>query len=70
LKDKPANTGNLFYGNTFNATNIKLASVNLSKLQIVPTSTAGFPATDFYGQTRSASVSGSNTAAGAWSTAQ
>jgi hypothetical protein len=58
-------------GDPFNATSIKPKdSTELGKLQIVPASTYGFPATDFGGATRSATVSGSNTAAGAWSTGE
>jgi hypothetical protein len=56
-------------GDPFNATSIKPSdATNLGKLQIVPTSTTEFPTTDFGGATRSATVSGSNTAARAWST--
>jgi hypothetical protein len=53
----------------FNATSIKPSdATNLGKLQIVPTETAGFPATDFSGAARTV-VSG-KTVAGAWSTAE
>jgi hypothetical protein len=53
----------------FNATSIKPSdATNLGKLQIVPTGTEGFPATDFSGEART--VSGGMTAAGAWSTAE
>jgi hypothetical protein len=56
-------------GDPFNATSVKLLdSVRLGKIQIVPTGTAGFPATQFDGTPRT--VANSKTAAGAWSTAE
>jgi hypothetical protein len=51
-------------------TSTKPTSANLSALQIVPTETDGFPATDFGGATRSDTASESKTAAGAWSTGE
>jgi hypothetical protein len=53
---------------SIDTTSIKPLSAKLSALQIVPTSTDGFPAADFSGAART--VSGGMTAGGAWSTAQ
>jgi hypothetical protein len=51
---------------TVDGTSFKPLSTELATLQIVPTALADYPATDFYGNTRSAYVNGSNlTAAGA-----
>jgi predicted outer membrane repeat protein len=50
---------------TVDTTSFKPLSASLSTLQIVPTSLADYPATDFYGNARSAYAGGGFTAAGA-----
>jgi hypothetical protein len=57
-------TGDPFY-TTAGANYLKPLSANMSALQIIPATTAGFPATDFGGATRSGT-----TVPGAWSTGQ
>jgi hypothetical protein len=50
---------------TFNTTSFKPTSAQLATLQIVPVATAGYPETDFYGNTRTEAASNEKIAAGA-----